>query len=63
MEKGGKTGKIKSKHAKSLVSDEPSSPTSYADSTPFDRVQYLEAKLILKPDRFTSVQSFNRKHV
>lgn len=31
---------------------------SYADGTPFDRVQYLEAKLILKPDRFTSVQSF-----
>jgi len=31
---------------------------SYADGTPFDRVQYLEAKLILRPDRFTSVQSF-----
>jgi len=32
--------------------------TVYADGTPLDRVQYLEAKLILKPDRFTSVQSF-----
>jgi hypothetical protein len=30
----------------------------YADGTPLDRVQYLEAKLILKPDRFTSVQAF-----
>jgi len=58
MEKGGKTGKTKTKHAKSFVSDEPSSQTSYGDGTPFDRVQYLEAKLILKPDRFTSVKSF-----
>jgi hypothetical protein len=32
--------------------------TVYADGTPLDRVQYLEAKLILKPDRFNSVQSF-----
>jgi hypothetical protein len=31
---------------------------AYADATPLDRVQYLEAKLILKPDRFTSVESF-----
>jgi hypothetical protein len=31
---------------------------TYADGNPFDKVQYLEAKLILKPDRFTSVQSF-----
>ena len=30
----------------------------YADGAPLDRVQYLEAKLILKPDRFTSVQAF-----
>jgi hypothetical protein len=30
----------------------------YADRTPLDRVQYLEAKLILKPDLFTSVQAF-----
>ena len=26
--------------------------TGYTDGTPLDRVQYLEAKLILKPDRF-----------
>ncbi len=31
---------------------------TYADGTPLDRITYLEAKLILKPDRFTSVQSF-----
>jgi hypothetical protein len=31
---------------------------TYADRTPLDEVTYLEAKLILKPDRFTSVQSF-----
>ncbi len=28
------------------------------DSGPHDQVHYLEAKLILKPDRFTSVESF-----
>lgn len=32
--------------------------TTYADGQPLDKVTYLEAKLILKPDRFTSVQSF-----
>jgi hypothetical protein len=31
---------------------------AYADGTPLDNITYLEAKLILKPDRFTSVQSF-----
>jgi hypothetical protein len=36
-----------------------SSPqATYADGTPFDRVQYLEAKLILKPDGLTSVRAF-----
>jgi hypothetical protein len=30
----------------------------YADGSPLDKVTYVEAKLILKPDRFTSVQSF-----
>jgi hypothetical protein len=44
-------------------SKQPASPmvaagSAYADGTPLDRVQYLEAKLILKPDRFTSVQDF-----
>jgi hypothetical protein len=31
---------------------------TYSDGHPCDRVQYLEAKLILRPDRFTSVESF-----
>jgi hypothetical protein len=64
-----KKDKDKHKHKKdkqnkaSAKSREPSSPivasgSAYADGTPLDRVQYLEAKLILKPDRFTSVQSF-----
>ncbi len=35
-----------------------STTATYADGTPLDKVTYLEAKLILKPDRFTSVQSF-----
>ena len=30
----------------------------YSDGHPQDRVQYLEAKIILKPDRFVSVDSF-----
>ena len=30
---------------------------AYADSQPLDKVTYLQAKLILKPDRFTSLQS------
>jgi len=32
--------------------------SAFADGAPLDRVQYLEAKLILKPDRFKSVDSF-----
>jgi hypothetical protein len=35
-----------------------SSVGTYADGHPLDQIQYLEAKLILKPDRFTSVESF-----
>lgn len=33
---------------------------TYADGAPLDKVTYLEAKLILKPDRFTSVDSFRQ---
>ncbi len=36
----------------------PAAGATYEDGAPLDRVQYLEAKLILKPDRFTSVQAF-----
>jgi hypothetical protein len=35
----------------------PGGPT-YTDGTPLDKITYLEAKLILKPDRFTSVDAF-----
>jgi hypothetical protein len=68
-EKLGKKAKKAEKAAKAAKaaklepSKPPIAPTSaegeaYADGTPLDRIQYLEAKLILKPDRFTSVQSF-----
>lgn len=46
---------------KGLTSAERAAPGAegtYADGTPLDKVTYLEAKLILKPDRFTSVESF-----
>lgn len=33
-------------------------PGTYSDGGPLDEVHYLECKLILKPDRFTSVPSF-----
>jgi hypothetical protein len=60
--KNGKNGKHdKHKKAKASPAAAPTPVTTastYADGTPLDRVQYLEAKLILKPDRFTSVQSF-----
>src|SRR5512137_2484081 len=38
----------------------PSKPPkgTYADGHPLDRLEYLESKIILKPDRFTSRKSF-----
>ncbi len=33
-------------------------PQAYSDGHPLDRVHYLECKIILKPDRFTSPKSF-----
>lgn len=36
----------------------PGDVADYADGAPFDRITYLEAKLILKPNQFTSVRSF-----
>jgi hypothetical protein len=33
-------------------------PGHYSDGHPLDEVQYLECKIILKPDRFTSVDGF-----
>jgi len=32
----------------------------YADGRPFDDVQYLQAKILLKPDRFTSAEALQR---
>jgi hypothetical protein len=37
---------------------DPDDVATYSDGHPHDAVQYLEAKLILKPDCFTSVESF-----
>ncbi len=54
----GKKDKIKSSQIKTPDSQTVAPGQAYADGTPLDRVQYLEAKLILKPDRFTSVQAF-----
>ena len=52
----------KAKAGKTTATAQPPSAADtmagYADGTPLDRVQYLEAKLILKPDNFTSVQAF-----
>jgi len=43
---------------KSNGNDSDQRDSAYADGHPLHQVQYLEAKLILKPDRFTSVDSF-----
>ncbi|MGB8886481.1 MAG: hypothetical protein WCC87_07135 [Candidatus Korobacteraceae bacterium] len=49
----------RNKHeVKQLASQIGVAGSAYADGTPLDRVQDLKAKLILKPDRFTSVQAF-----
>jgi hypothetical protein len=48
----------KKKEIKVKSSGLATAPAVYADGQPLDKVTYLEAKLILKPDRFTSVQSF-----
>jgi hypothetical protein len=64
MSKENKEQKHNDKTTASPASSfEPEPPTQkgagvYADGTPLDKITYLEAKLILKPDRFTSVQSF-----
>lgn len=62
-EKSKKNDKTKEKsplQPVSIGSREGTAPAlaAYADGAPLDRVTYAEAKLILKPDRFTSVQSF-----
>jgi hypothetical protein len=54
----GKKNKAKASQISAPVARSVAPGQAYADGTPLDRVQYLEAKLILKPDRFTSVQAF-----
>jgi len=49
--------KARSKTAVSATSD--LGPGVYSDGHPLDNVHYLECKIILKPDRFTSAQSFH----
>jgi hypothetical protein len=58
MEKSERTGKARSSQLNRTAPEVSRPAPAYADGAPLDRVQYLEAKLILKPDRFTSVQSF-----
>ena len=58
MEKSERTGKARSSKLNRTAPEVSRPAPAYADGAPLDRVQYLEAKLILKPDRFTSVQSF-----
>jgi hypothetical protein len=58
MEKGERTGKTRSSQLNRTAPGASRPAPAYADGTALDRVRYLEAKLILKPDRFTSVQSF-----
>ncbi len=48
----------KSPEALQAVSQTFAPGQAYSDGKPLDKVTYLEAKLILKPDRFTSVQAF-----
>ncbi len=57
MEQRSKIGRSKLK-VRGRTAGISNSTAAYADGAPLDRVQYLEAKLILKPDRFKSVESF-----
>ena len=57
MTKRSKAGRSRSE-APSHASANLKSKSAYGDGASLDRVQYLEAKLILKPDRFKSVESF-----
>ncbi len=60
-DKKGKKDKGKDKGFKNgaqAASVGPVAGATYADGAPLDAITYLEAKLILKPDRFASVQAF-----
>ncbi len=58
--KASKKGKQEKSKKTQPTTAAPAAAGTYADGTPLDRVTYLEAKLILKPDRFTSVDSFRQ---
>ena len=60
MSKDGRKDKRQKKDKKLRQADNDSAKgaEAYSDGHPQDIVQYLEAKLILKPDRFVSVDSF-----
>ncbi len=53
-----KKGKSKSTESKPPKTMTAAAAATYTDGAPLDRVTYLEAKLILKPERFNSVQAF-----
>ena len=55
--KKGKHDKVKTASTQAVLQVD-TSQGAYADGAPLDQVQYLEAKLILKPDHFTSIQAF-----
>jgi hypothetical protein len=66
-DKKEKKSKVKAKTSKKKSSvavaeaKAPAPPSgAYSDGTAFDAITYLEAKLILKPDRFVSVDSFRQ---
>ncbi len=53
-----KKEKAKPSSSNGFAAQTSASAAGYADGAPLDKITYLEAKLILKPDRFTSVQAF-----
>jgi hypothetical protein len=54
----GKDGKVVAVLDAKSAAKEKAAGATYSDGHPLDTVQYIETKLILKPDRFTSVESF-----
>jgi hypothetical protein len=58
--KAGKDEKKKKNGKATVAAAAPAVSGAYADGAPLDKITYLEAKLILKPDRFTSVDSFRQ---
>jgi hypothetical protein len=57
-DKKDKSGKTGNGVAAATPVATPTATETYANGTPLDRITYLEAKLILKPDPFISVDSF-----